>query len=242
MIRNLPLLLLLAATMLISCKKEEKKNGNDDKKTGPGADFTWTGGNYVYSPITFKSDAPAGTKHTWYFGNYDVSQEESPTYSYDCPCWDSVFIVRLLVNGVETKKELRLMPGVERLLAFKDWTKVYTRQYYLQGTGTDLIPAMDTIRIADTSFVLKLSVDSFAVILPREKNNRHIAEIDIECRTRVTNAQMLVLRNYEPGSTGINRGSAVYDIQKKKAQLYRQDKVQMNSIGDTSYIIDYFSK
>lgn len=239
MIRNLPLLLLLAVTMLISCKKEEKKNGSSDKKTGPGADFTWTGGNYVYSPITFKSDAPAGTKHTWYFGNYDVSQEESPTYSYDCPCWDSVFIVRLLVNGVETKKELRLMPGVERLLAFKDWTKVYTRYFVVLDAGNNPVYIADTTRIVDTSFVLGLSADSLGIILPREKYSRHVPENTIECRTIAVDKKTITITNYYDAP---DKASAVFNIQEKKVQLYRQGRETLSTVNDTAYSINYFSK
>lgn len=239
MIRNLPLLLLLAATMFIGCKKEEKKNGNDDKKTGPGADFTWTGGNYVYSPITFKSDAPAGTKHTWYFGNYDVSQEESPTYSYDCPCWDSVFIVRLQVNGVETKKELRLMPGVERLLAFKDWTKVYTRHFVVLDAGNNPVYITDTTRIADTSFVLGLSADSLGIMLPREKYSKHVPENSIECRTIAVDKKTITITNYYGAP---DKTSTVFNIQEKKVQLYRQDRETLSTLNDTGYSINYFSK
>jgi hypothetical protein len=225
--------------MFMGCKKEEKKNGNDDKKTGPGADFTWTGGNYVYSPITFKSDAPAGTKHTWYFGNYDVSQEESPTYSYDCPCWDSVFIVRLLVNGVETKKELRLMPGVERLLAFKDWTKVYTRHFVVLDAGNNPVYITDTTRIADTSFVLGLSADSLGIMLPREKYSKHVPENSIECRTIAVDKKTITITNYYGAP---DKTSAVFNIQEKKVQLYRQDRETLSTLNDTGYSINYFSK
>lgn len=119
-------LILFAAFVLVyagSCKKKKTEPVPTEDTTKDAPDFTYTGYQYVFSPITFYSNFKEKTQLTWYFG--DNTEENivgtEISHTYNAPGTYKVDMSVVDGFGGTATQFIKITSGTERIAGTYKW-------------------------------------------------------------------------------------------------------------------------
>lgn len=145
--RLLYIVTILSLVLLFADCKKKKADA------APELDFTVAGDPYVHSFVSFKSNQPEGSDHSWELGDATSTYTVTPVHKYFVP---GTYTVSLTVNGKTKSKQVVISLGQERMRNSRLWVK---RSGFEDATGDHLIDS------AELSFTLDMPNDS-TIVLP----------------------------------------------------------------------------
>lgn len=132
--------------LFTDCKKKKA----DDI---PELDFTIAGNKYVHGFVSFKSNQPEGTDHSWELGDATTTYDVVPLHKYFVP---GTYTVTLNVKGKKVSKPVIITLGRERIRQERTWIKY---SGFADASGEHLIDS------AEQTFTLDMPDDS-TIVLP----------------------------------------------------------------------------
>lgn len=159
--KNIAYLLLLSFGLLsASCKKtsDDPAEPAVDSTDTFTADFTWTGRQYIHSPITFTTNHPSrDVTLTWYFGNeYEETKEgTSINYTFTQPGTYTVTVATANGGVLPVSKEIVITNGVSRITGTNSWNCLL---YTVKNGFPGAIPNKSFMRDLEISVVNSTTV------------------------------------------------------------------------------------